>query len=68
MVSMNKSKRALEVGLFTGCGALAIAEALPADGVVVTCEWDPFIVKLTRGLLDKSPHGRKVEIRQGTFS
>ncbi|KAK3086436.1 hypothetical protein FSP39_018417, partial [Pinctada imbricata] len=65
MASMNNSKRALEVGLFTGCGALAIAEALPADGVVVSCEWDPFIAKLAREFLDKSEHGKKVDIRQG---
>ena len=62
---MNKTKRALEVGMFTGCGALAIAEALPADGVVITCEWDPFMVEMARGLVDQSQHGKKVLIKPG---
>ena len=51
--------------MFTGCGALAIAEALPANGVVVTCEWDLFMVEMARDLLDQSQHGKKVVIKPG---
>jgi predicted O-methyltransferase YrrM len=32
------ARRALEVGVFRGFGSLAIAEALPADGVLVACD------------------------------
>ena len=35
---MTKAKKVLELGLFTGCAALAIAETLPDDGVVYSCE------------------------------
>ena len=38
---MLKAKRVLEIGMFTGYGALTIAEALPADGEMITFEIDP---------------------------
>ncbi|OWF43374.1 caffeoyl-CoA O-methyltransferase 2-like [Mizuhopecten yessoensis] len=65
LVSMSNAKRVLEVGLFTGCGALTMAEALPADGVVVSCELLPYLQDLARGYLDQSPHGKKVIIKGG---
>ena len=65
LVSASKAKRVLEVGMFTGCGALGMAEVLPEDGKVFTCEFDPYIVQLGRKFLDRSPHGKKVEIVQG---
>ena len=30
-------------GMFTGYGALTIAEVLPADGKMISCEIDPFL-------------------------
>jgi O-methyltransferase len=40
LVQLTGAERALEVGTFTGYATLALAEALPAGGVVVTCEAD----------------------------
>ncbi|MEM7591474.1 MAG: SAM-dependent methyltransferase, partial [Cyanobacteria bacterium P01_A01_bin.83] len=40
LVSISKSKRVLEIGMFTGYSALAIAEALPDDGYLLACEVD----------------------------
>ncbi|XP_071165610.1 probable caffeoyl-CoA O-methyltransferase 1 isoform X2 [Mytilus edulis] len=65
LVSASKAKRVLEVGMFTGCGALGMAEVMPDDGKVVTCEFDPYLVKLTRTFVDKSPHGKKITIVEG---
>ncbi|XP_021353045.1 caffeoyl-CoA O-methyltransferase-like [Mizuhopecten yessoensis] len=65
LVSMNNAKKVLEVGLFTGCGALTMAEALPADGSVTTCEIVPYVQNLAREYMDKSPHGKKVTIKGG---
>ena len=62
---MLKAKRVMEIGMFTGYGALTIAEVLPADGKVVTCEIDPFLKQFTRPFFDKSPHGHKVDVRVG---
>ena len=38
LVAISKSQRVLEVGMFTGYSALAIAEALPEDGYLLACE------------------------------
>ncbi|XP_033724822.1 caffeoyl-CoA O-methyltransferase 1-like [Pecten maximus] len=65
LVSMSNARRILEVGLFTGNSALAMAEALPADGKVVGLEISEYIGDFARQLIDQSPHGKKVEIRIG---
>ena len=62
---MLKARRVLEVGMFTGYGALSIAEVLPADGKMVTCEIDPFLKEFSQPFFDRSPHGSKIEVRLG---
>ena len=63
---MLKAKRVLEIGMFTGYGALSIAEVLPADGKMVTCEIDPFLAEFSRPFFDRSAHGDKIEVRLGS--
>ena len=63
LVSISKSKRVLEVGMFTGYSALAIAEALPEDGYVLACEVDEYVSKFATECFDVSPHGKKIEVR-----
>ena len=63
---MQKAKRVLELGMYTGYSALACAEVLPEDGEVVTCEVDPYLEGVAKGFFEKSPHGRKIQIRLGT--
>ncbi|XP_033735961.1 probable caffeoyl-CoA O-methyltransferase 1 isoform X2 [Pecten maximus] len=65
LVSMSNAKRVLEVGLFTGNSALAMAEALPVDGKVVALEISEYIGKFARKLMDESPHGKKIDIQIG---
>lgn len=65
LTGMSNAKRVLEVGLFTGCGALAMAEALPTDGQVVTCEITEYVADVARKLVDQSPHGKKIQIMVG---
>jgi caffeoyl-CoA O-methyltransferase len=59
------ARRVLEIGTFTGYSALSLAEALPADGRVVTCEIDPKHKAFAERWIARSPHARKIEIRLG---
>ena len=38
LIKISNTKRVVEVGTFTGFSALVMAEALPEDGVLTTCE------------------------------
>ena len=62
---MLKARRVLEVGMFTGFGALSIAEVLPSDGKMISCEIDPFLATFSKPFFAKSAHGHKVEVRIG---
>jgi caffeoyl-CoA O-methyltransferase len=62
---MTQARRILEVGMFTGYSALAFAEALPADGLIITCEFDPKAIDIARRFFTQSPHAKKIEIREG---
>lgn len=55
----------VEVGTFTGYSALAMAEAIPEDGKIITIEHNPDHVKIAQGFFDRSPVGRKITIRTG---
>ncbi len=65
MTQLVKARRVLEIGMFTGYSALAMAEALPDDGRLITCEIDPASAAVARKYFAKSPHGHKIEIRMG---
>jgi caffeoyl-CoA O-methyltransferase len=59
------ARRILEVGTFTGFSALMMVAVLPDDGELITCEIDPEAIALARSFFDRSPHGGKIEIREG---
>ncbi|MGF1513754.1 MAG: O-methyltransferase [Elainellaceae cyanobacterium] len=61
-VHMSGAKRILEVGLFTGYSALAMAEALPDDGHLLACEVDAYAAAFARACFDASPHGHKIQV------
>ncbi|QTR06463.1 class I SAM-dependent methyltransferase [Saccharothrix algeriensis] len=48
LVAVSGARRVLEIGTFTGYSALAMAESLPADGRLVTCEADPGAAAIAR--------------------
>jgi caffeoyl-CoA O-methyltransferase len=60
-----RARRVLEIGTFTGYSALCFAEAVPADGKVITCDIDPKTTALAREAWAKSPHGKKIELKLG---
>ena len=63
LVSISKSKRVLEVGMFTGYSALAIAEALPDDGYLLACEVDEYVSQFAFDCFAASEHGKKIEVK-----
>jgi caffeoyl-CoA O-methyltransferase len=63
LVSLTKSQRVLEVGMFTGYSALAIAEALPDDGYVVACEVDNYVSQFAINCFAASPCGEKIKVK-----
>ncbi len=59
------AKRILEIGTFGGYGTLSMAEALPADGTLVTCDVDPVAIAFARKYFAKSGHGHKITLLEG---
>src|SRR3954447_18941645 len=55
--------RVLEIGTFTGYGALSIAARLPADGRVTTVEYDVRIADIAHRHIESSPDAEKVDLR-----
>lgn len=66
LVSLSKSKQVLEIGMFTGYSALAIAEALPDDGCVVALEVDDYVAQFAQDCFNVSPHGQKIKVKVGS--
>jgi caffeoyl-CoA O-methyltransferase len=65
MTQLVRATSVLEIGMFTGYSALCFAEALPAEGTVLTCEIDEESAALARQYFARSPLGKKIEIRMG---
>lgn len=61
-VQMSRAKRILDIGMFTGYSALAMAEGLPDDGIMIACEVDAYVAQFARECFDQSPHGKKIQI------
>jgi caffeoyl-CoA O-methyltransferase len=65
LVRLTGAERILEIGMFTGYSALMMAEGLPDDGNIITCDVDPKAEAIARRYFSESPHGHKIEIRMG---
>ena len=63
LTSLTGAKRVLEIGMFTGYSALAIAEALPDDGEIIACEVDEYVAQFAQNCFAESPHGQKIQVR-----
>jgi caffeoyl-CoA O-methyltransferase len=65
LVHLAQATRVLEIGTFTGYSALSMAEALPADGRIVSCELDPERAAMARRHIEQAGYGDRIEIRVG---
>jgi caffeoyl-CoA O-methyltransferase len=62
LVRLTSARRVLEIGTFTGYSTLAMAEGLPDDGELVTCDIDPHATSIAKKYWARSPHGRKIRL------
>ena len=65
LVHATRAQRILEIGMFTGYSALAMAEELPVDGALVACEIDADVAAFAEQQFAGSPGGEKIEIKVG---
>ena len=65
LIRLSGVRQAVEIGTFTGYSALLIAEALPDDGVVTTCEANERFAEIARRYFRKSPHAGKIHLQFG---
>ena len=65
LVYATRAKRVLEIGMFTGYSALAMAEALPSDGQVVACEIDSGVAAFAERCFRESASGHKIVVKVG---
>jgi len=65
LVAMLRPRSVLEIGTFTGYSALSMAEALPADGRIVTCDISEEHLAIARRHVAASPYAGVIEIRSG---
>ena len=59
------AKRILEIGTFSGYSALSMAEALPENGELITCDVNPICLAVARRYFEQSPHGAKIRVEEG---
>jgi caffeoyl-CoA O-methyltransferase len=58
-----QAKNIIEIGTFTGYSTLCLAEALPEDGALITCDFDPHVTNIAQEFWKQSPHGQKISLK-----
>jgi caffeoyl-CoA O-methyltransferase len=65
LVYATRATRVLEIGMFTGYSALAMAEALPGDGQVIACEINAGVAAFAERCFRESASGHKIVVKVG---
>lgn len=65
LIKTSNFKKVLEVGMFTGYSALNMAECLPDDGEVHTCEIMDQHIHTANSFFKRSQHANKIFIYKG---
>lgn len=65
LVKMNKSKKILEIGMFTGYSAASMVQALPENGTIDTCEYMNEHIKTAKKMFKNSKYNKMITMHQG---
>ena len=65
LVNLIGAKKAIEVGTFTGYSALVVAQALPADGLLVACDIDDEMPSIGQRHWESAGIAAKIDLRIG---
>ena len=65
LIKISGAKRILEIGMFTGYSTLKMAEALPEDGEIHSCELMEKHIRTARSWFEKSAVYHKINIYSG---
>lgn len=63
LVRLMPARRILEIGTFTGCSALAMALALPADGQIIACDVSAEWTSIGRKYWEAAGVAGKIDLR-----
>jgi predicted O-methyltransferase YrrM len=59
------ARRALEIGTFTGYSALAVASALPEDGLLIACDVNDEWTRVARRYWEEAELSKRIDLRLG---
>tara|TARA_B100001250_G_scaffold351627_1_gene323891 strand:- start:938 stop:1537 length:600 start_codon:yes stop_codon:yes gene_type:complete len=65
LIRISRTKKVLEIGTFTGYSALKMAEALPKDGELYTCELAGHLADTAQSFFNMVDFGKKISIYRG---
>lgn len=65
LVLIQQPRLIVEVGTFTGYSALSMAEGLPENGRIITCDIDPVATKVAQEAFDKSKFTHQITLVMG---
>jgi predicted O-methyltransferase YrrM len=66
LAQMHGARKILEIGTLAGYSTIWLARALPADGKMVTLEFDPKHAAVARENISKAGFADRVEVREGS--
>jgi len=66
LAQMHGAKKILEIGTLAGYSTIGLARALPADGKLITLEFDPKHAAVARNNIAKAGFADRVEVREGS--